>query len=120
MHKKLINSYSYSLSLATIFLLTLPSYANAAFAYNVNSLIEPTTIEGFLLSILNAFILIAIPIIVLSIIYAGFLYVTAKGNSEQVKQATTALTYSIIGGVIIIGAVAISQIVKNVVDSFSA
>ena len=66
------------------------------------------------------FIIIATPIIVLYIIYAGFLYVTARGNAQQVEQATRALTYAIIGGVIVLGAVAMSQILANVVASFKA
>ncbi len=78
------------------------------------------SIEGLLTAILNIIIVIAMPIIVFFIIYAGFLYVTAGGKPEQVKQATQALTYAIIGGVLIIGAVAIATIVKNLVGSFTA
>ncbi|MFT7644445.1 MAG: hypothetical protein ACI9BF_000089 [Candidatus Paceibacteria bacterium] len=78
------------------------------------------SIEGFLIAILDAFVIIAIPILILFIIYAGFLYVTARGNVEQVQQATRSLTYAIIGGVLVIGAAAISVVVKNVVDTFAA
>ena len=85
-----------------------------------NPLGEVDSIEDVLVALLNAFIVIATPIIVLVVIYAGFLYVTARGNAEQTKQATTALTYAIIGGVILIGAVAISEIVANLVNSFRA
>lgn len=77
------------------------------------------SIEGLLTAILNIIIVIAMPIIVFFIIYAGFLYVTAGGKPEQVKQATQALTYAIIGGVLIIGAVAIATIIKNLVGSFT-
>lgn len=87
---------------------------------DVKSQIKPTSIEGLLLAILEVFIIIATPLIVLYIIYAGFLYVTARGNTQQVEQATRALTYAIIGGVIILGAVALSAIIKNVVGSFLA
>lgn len=83
------------------------------------SYIAPTSIESLLLAILNIFIIIATPIVVLFIIYAGFLYVTARGNAQQVQQATRALTYAIIGGVIIIGAVAIAAIISGVVGSFT-
>jgi hypothetical protein len=76
------------------------------------------TIEELLVAILNILIIIAIPIVVFFIIYSGFLYVTARGNAQQVEQATRSLTYAIIGGVLIIGAVAIAEIVKNLVQSF--
>jgi len=81
---------------------------------NVNS------IEELIGGILNIVLILAVPVIVFFIIYAGFLYATARGNAEQVKKATTALTYAIIGGVLIIGSVAIAEIVKQLVLSFKA
>ena len=83
-----------------------------------NPLDSINSIESLLTSLLSVFIVIATPIIVLAIIYAGFLYVTARGNVEQTKKATTALTYAIIGGVILLGSVAIAQIVSNIVAAF--
>jgi hypothetical protein len=76
------------------------------------------SIEDLLVAILQILIIIAIPIVVFFIIYSGFLYVTARGNAQQVEQATRSLTYSVIGGVLIIGAVAIAGIVENLVRSF--
>lgn len=77
-----------------------------------------STIEELLEAILNILIVLATPIIIFFIIYGGYLYVTARGNPEQIKTATTALTYAIIGGVIIIGAVAIGAIIGNLVGAF--
>ena len=77
-----------------------------------------TSLEELLVAILNIVVIIAIPIIVFFIIYSGFLYVTARGNASQVEQATRSLTYAIIGGVLIIGAIAIAEIVENLVTSF--
>lgn len=86
------------------------------------SLVSPLknigSIEGLLVAILNIIIILMIPIIVFFIILAGFKYVTAQGNASQVEEATRALTYAIIGGVLILGAVAISRIIANVVQSF--
>ena len=76
------------------------------------------SIDGLLMALLNVAIIIATPIVVLFIIYAGFLYVTARGDAEQIKTASRALTYGVIGGVIIVGSVAILAIVKNVATSF--
>jgi hypothetical protein len=52
---------------------------------------------------------------VLMMIYAGFLYVTAQGETEKITKATSALRYSIIG--LITGALAY-VIVNNVVNYF--
>ena len=76
------------------------------------------SIEGLLTSILNILLIIAVPIIVFFIIFAGFSYVTAQGNPEKVKTATRSLTYAIIGGVLILGATALSAIIESVVVSF--
>lgn len=80
--------------------------------------IKVDSIQGLLEAVLAIIVVLATPIIVFFIIYAGFLYVTARGNAEQVKQATRALTYAVIGGVIVLGAMAIATIVKNFVVSF--
>jgi len=76
------------------------------------------TITELLAAILNIVIVLAVPIIVFFIIYAGFLYVTAKGNAQQIEQATRSLTYAVIGGVLVLGAVAIAEIISNLVQSF--
>ncbi len=52
---------------------------------------------------------------VLMMIYAGFLYVTAQGETEKITKATTALRYSVIG--LVVGALAY-VIVNNVVNYF--
>jgi|AntRauTorcE11897_2_1112592.scaffolds.fasta_scaffold33566_4 heme/copper-type cytochrome/quinol oxidase subunit 2 len=111
------NSVYYFL-LATF--LSVPGIVSAQINIKLKSpLGEVNSVEEVLVALLNAFIIIATPIVVLYIIYAGFLYVTARGNAEQTKQATTALTYAVIGGVILIGAVAISEILANIVGAFT-
>lgn len=77
-----------------------------------------TTINGLLVAILEIVIVLAMPIIVFFIILAGFKYVTARGNATQTEEATRALTYAIVGGVLVLGAVVISSIIGNVVTEF--
>lgn len=76
------------------------------------------SITELLAILLNVVMIIAVPIVIFFLIYAGFLYVTARGNPEQIKKAGNALLYGIIGGVIILGAFAIVAIVKNLVEAF--
>ncbi|MCA9357823.1 hypothetical protein KC902_01035 [Candidatus Kaiserbacteria bacterium] len=118
--KKQVVSKSASVMVAILAL--TPLVSSAQIKFNLKSPLDPSivTVEGLLVAILNVFIVIATPIIVLFIIYAGFMYVTARGNAQQVEQATRALTYAVIGGVILLGAVAIAGIVKGVVDAFAA
>lgn len=84
----------------------------------VNPLNNIGTIDELLVEILNILVILMIPIIIFFIILAGFKYVTARGNASQVEEATRALMYAIIGGVLVIGASAISVIIKNVVAAF--
>ncbi len=76
------------------------------------------SIDDLLVAILNILIVIMVPIIVFFIMLAGFKYVTARGNSSQIQEATRALTYAIIGAVLILGAVALSDVIKNTVEQF--
>lgn len=76
------------------------------------------SIQGLVTAIVQALIVMLIPIVVFFVIFAGFKYVTARGNPNDIKQANQALMYAVIGGVIIIGAFAITQIVVNTVNEF--
>lgn len=103
---------------AIIGLSALPKVAGAVDVVVLKNPLDFETIPALLVAILNVIIVIAVPIIVFFIIYAGFLYVTARGNAEQVRTATRALTYAIIGGVLILGAVVIAEIIGNIVADF--
>ncbi len=112
-----------SLALSVILLGTLlPFLANAqgptTRAVELKNPLKVDSITGLLEALLSVVIVLATPIIIFFIIYSGFLYVTARGNASQIEQASRSLTYAIIGGVIIIGAMAIATIVKNLVDAF--
>jgi hypothetical protein len=52
------------------------------------------------------------------LILAGFKYVTARGNPADIQTANRSLLYALIGGVMILGSVALSEIIKNLVESF--
>lgn len=92
---------------------------DADLTYTLNNPLSFNSIGGLIVGILNVLLIIAVPIVVFFIIYAGFSYVTAQGNPEKIKQASRSLTYAVIGAVLIFGAVAISQIIASVVCEFS-
>jgi hypothetical protein len=90
----------------------------SAETYDFSNPLEFPSISDLLSAILNVLVVIATPIIVFMIIYAGFMYVTARGNPEQIKTASRALTYAVIGGLVVIGSTAITIIIQNVVGKF--
>ena len=83
-----------------------------------NPLNNIDSIQALLVAILNIVVILMIPVIVFFIILAGFKYVTARGNATQVQEATQALMYAIIGGVLVLGASAISEIIETTVNAF--
>jgi hypothetical protein len=70
----------------------------------VQNPISTDNLNDFIKKILEAVIKIGIPLVALAIIYSGFLFVFARGNSEKLKTAKNALLYSVIGAVILLGA----------------
>lgn len=85
----------------------------------LNNPLPINTIEDLLEGILGIVVVIATPIVIFFIIYAGFLYVTAQGDETKLTTAKKALMYAIIGGVLILGAYAIGEIIKNLVGAFT-
>lgn len=85
---------------------------------NLNNPLTFPSIIDLLVAVLNVVIVIATPIVVFYLIYAGFLYVTARGNAEKIEEASKAIMYGVIGGVIILGSVAITAIISDTVNQF--
>lgn len=98
--------------------LAAPSPIPSKGVVSLQNPLSVNSIEELLEALLGIVLVLATPIIIFFIIYAGFLYVTARGNVEQVQTATRALTYAIIGGILIIGAFAITTMIKNLIAAF--
>lgn len=54
-------------------------------------------------------------VVVLYIIYSGYLFVVAQGNPSKLEEAKRAFLYSCIGAVVLLGAWAIAQVIENTV-----
>lgn len=59
-------------------------------------------------------------IFVVLVVYAGFLYLTAAGDTDKVKKAKTLLTQSVIGLIIIVAAYAIAAFVIDALTEVAA
>ena len=75
------------------------------------------SINGLIKVLLTGVLRIGIPIVALAIIYSGFLFVSARGNSEGIKKAKETLMYTLIGSAILLGSWAIAQLISNTVLS---
>lgn len=82
-----------------------------------NPLGENTSLIGFFNEILDVILIFAVPIIVLFIMFAGFKYVTARGNKDEISTANKALLYAVIGGVLILGANVLLEVISGTIDA---
>jgi len=74
------------------------------------------TIVSFLNFILEKIVLpIGAVIAVLFLVYAGFLFVTARGNETQLEHAKSTLLWTVIGIAILFGSMAIATGIQNTV-----
>ena len=77
--------------------------------------LQSTTILEFLENIIEVLLIFALPVIVFFIIFAGFKFVTAHGNESEITVAKTALTWAVVGGVIILGARLIIEVIQGTI-----
>lgn len=83
----------------------------------IDNPIAADNIQELFEAIIDIVLVFAVPIIVFFIIYAGFLYVTARGNQATIQKAHMALLYALIGGLLILGARVLIEVVGGTVDS---
>ena len=79
-----------------------------------------TSIPGLIQTILTGLITIGIPIIALAIVYSGFLFVFARGNSKKLTKAKESLLWTIVGAAVLLGAWAIAKMISATVTGLSA
>jgi hypothetical protein len=80
---------------------------------NINSLGELVN------AILAAVVKIGGIVLVLALVYVGFLFVAAQGNEEKIRNARSALMWTVIGGLILLGATAISAVITATVGGLT-
>lgn len=74
------------------------------------------SITDLLALVLDIVVQVGLVVIVFFIIFAGFTYVTARGNTSKIAQAHNALMATLIGAAIVLGSYAIASALKNTVE----
>ncbi len=74
-------------------------------------------IPTLLNKILDALMLFLVPIVVLFIIYAGFLFVMAQGNDVKLTKAKSVLGWTLVGAAILLGAKIITTVLSSTVTN---
>lgn len=109
------NLFIHALCFATF----LPTLA-AAQTIALPNPIQAPTLTALFTALLEIVMIVAMPIVAFFIIYAGFLYVTARGNVQTIEQAHRALLYAVIGGVLVLGGNVLIQIIDSTVSEFKS
>jgi hypothetical protein len=91
--------------------------SNVVFAQSFTNPLGNITLQGLLEKLIAIIIYFMTPIITLMIVYTGFLFVRAQGNPAKLTEARTALMWSLIGAVIVLGALGIASAVRGTVNS---
>lgn len=78
------------------------------------------SIKEFLTAATKAFTTIAFPIVVLMVIYSGFLFVAAQGNEEKLKTAKRTIMWTIIGALIVLSATVLVNVIGGTVDKIKS
>jgi hypothetical protein len=82
--------------------------------------IKVNTLQEFIKTFIEGVLIVGIPLLVLAIIYAGFLYVKAQGNPGELEVAHRTLLYTIIGGALLLGAFVIANAIVGTVKEIES
>lgn len=82
--------------------------------------LSATSLFCFLKDILDVFLTVGIIIAVLFMVYAGFLFVTARGDETQLGKAKSAFLGAVIGTAIIMGVWVIAKAIVGTINAIRA
>ncbi len=81
--------------------------------------LKANSIEGLLVDILSYLVKIGTIFIILMLVFVGFKFVAARGNSGELEKARNMLLWTIIGAIIILGAQAIAMGIASTISAIS-
>jgi len=106
-----------------LFLLATPVHAvdppapTAAETGLKNPLGKIADLPAFMNAILDAVVNLGTILLVLALVYIGFQFVVAQGNEEKLKSARSALMWTVIGGLVLLGAKTLGLVIQGTVES---
>ena len=73
-------------------------------------------IQSLVVGILKVGVMLSLPVVGFFIVYAGFKFVTAGGNSGKIDEAKKNFTYVIYGTVLILGAWVLASLIAGTIQ----
>ncbi len=104
------------LALTASFALALPAFAQTSVVALTNPLNAPD-LQTLISEILAYVVQIGTILLTLMLIFVGFQFVMARGNPEAVGKARSALLWTVVGGLLLLGASALSAVISSTVQA---
>jgi type II secretory pathway component PulF len=82
--------------------------------------IEKSSLNQIVTAILDFLTTIGSVLAVFFTVYAGFLFVTARGNEGQLTKAKQTLFWTLIGAMIVLGAYALAKVIENTANELKS
>ena len=95
-----------------LFIVFVPVLARAQYVNPISFGTIPEFIEALLIFLVT----IGTLVLVVMVVYAGFMFITAQGQPEKLKTAKSAFFWVVIGGALVLGAWALSLVVKETIE----
>ncbi|MBI1999462.1 MAG: hypothetical protein HYS74_02300 [Parcubacteria group bacterium] len=81
-----------------------------------NPLRDIGTVPQLVRAVLDVVVQIGAPIAAIFIIYSGFLFILARGNPTKLEKAKSALTWTVVGTAVLLGAWVLSQAIGGTIE----
>ena len=75
--------------------------------------LKATSVSQVMTAFFDILVQLGAVAVVLAIIYAGFLFVAAKGNPEELNKAKKTFYWTIIGSLVLLGAQIIASVIEK-------
>lgn len=75
------------------------------------------SITELISAVLHGIVQLGSILLVLALVYVGFLFVAAQGAEEKIRDARNALLWTVVGGLILLGAETIARVIGATVEA---
>lgn len=97
-----------------------PMLASAQQGMKLENPLQFQSIADFIAGAMRALVMVALPIITLFIVYAGFQFITARGKPEGLNKAKANFMYVLIGALLVLGAWVLATLIGGTVSQLLA
>ncbi len=87
---------------------------------NILNPLGTSDIFTFITQIIDIILVVAVPVIVLYIMYGGWVLVMAQGKPDEISRGNRIILWALVGGVLILGVNIIIEIIQTTVDALQS